>query len=277
MLWPWSASKVDLSSLTGLEAVKYFNKAESAQRYRYLSNILGRKDTALYSPVTKDISLLDLPEPRVVSSPIFLGKKFYYYGRNNFVRQSLLTATLYVQRPLNEDEARAVTHWSAREYNSFAFSTAFLFVGFAIFGPWNAIRRGLTPLLKNLQVMQEDQLTNYTRKHFLQDPGGCRILLAGVTPFLAYRSVWRQEEMADTRLEAVRAAEAERNPKWWAVQERFDLWSYGWRSRMISQRAINLPSLQEMNYIDWRKLKYEASAFVDPPPGLANVTEEADG
>ena len=82
--------------------------------------------------------------------------------------------------------------------------------------------------------------------------------------------------MGDTRLEAVRVAEAQQNPRWWALQERFDLWSYGWRSRMVSQRAINCPSLREMDDIDWRKLKYEASAFVDPPPELAGIAEEAD-
>ncbi|MCJ1333908.1 hypothetical protein MMC10_010614 [Thelotrema lepadinum] len=269
MRWPWSTPDVDLRNLNGLEAVEYFNKAELAQRYHYLTSIFRRGNDT--SPAARDVSLLYLPEPRCVSLPLF-PKKSYYSGRNNFLRQSLLTATLFVQRPLTEDETSAVTHWSARDYNSLTFSTIFLLTGFVFFGPTNVIRKGLTPLWKRLNVMKDLWLTNITEKHALQDQRRGSILLAGFSLFVVYRSFWRQKEMEDVRLKAIRAAEREQKPRW--PEARYSLWAYGWRGTLIGARTIKRLSFWDMDDDDRRKLRYEVSAFVDPPPGVASDVEE---
>ena len=114
---PTSSADVDLYPLRGRKAVEHFIGLEPAQRYHHLRRLFSPPgNDSLLSAAGREITFLHVPEMRCISWiwPSVL-RADYRHTRYESIQQSLLTATLYVQRPLTEDEAQAVTHWSAKE------------------------------------------------------------------------------------------------------------------------------------------------------------------
>ena len=215
MGWHSSTPDTNPTSMRGQKTVEYYNNLDPAQKYHHLSGLLPLgASVSPSSPVGKDISFLYLPEFRY---PLLIGlrRKDYYRFRYNYLQRSLLTATLYVQRSLTEEETRAVTYWSARENNvKECFMTVYM-IGIGIgLGPQNLLRLSLTPLLKRLFTRRQFP-TRYTTTCAMEDMGYSFILAMLLATPSGYGIFLRHKEKNDARLDAIRAVELEERPRSW--------------------------------------------------------------
>ena len=269
-----STSDANSTSFRGQKTVEYYNNLDPAQKYHHLSGLLPLGVRALpSSPVGKDISFLCLPEIRY---PLLIGlpRKSYYRFRYNYLQRSILTATLYVQRPLTEEETSAVTYWSARENNVKECFMMAYFVGLSMgLWPQNLLRLCMTPLLKRMFTRGHFP-TRYTKACAMEDIGLSSMLAMVLAVPSGYGMFLRHEERNDARLDAVRAVELEEKPGSWF--ERYRLWRRGYRAAMVPGMFEKTPGSRE-NFWDsdeCRKLKYTASTFVDPPQWVLNDEAE---
>lgn len=103
-------------SFRGRKAVEHFNPLGPMHQLGAISQFLHPRIAYFPSPfVGKELPLRDLPETPWPASKL-LPTEYFAFQRYDYTRRSLLTAALYVQRPLMKDEARAVACWSAKQY-----------------------------------------------------------------------------------------------------------------------------------------------------------------
>ncbi|MCJ1333909.1 hypothetical protein MMC10_010615 [Thelotrema lepadinum] len=271
--------------LHGRKAIEHYEALEPSQKYYHLSRILCPPANASSpSLIGKDITLLHLPEPRFLPWLWRLLGSHYNYTRYQFVHRSLLSATLSVQRPLTEDEAQAVSYWSAKERNRIEWTDTCYIFAITMFGlgPMHMVRMSMskTPFLKNCQLWRPKYpIARYTKKRAIEDVRST-FFLVGLTiiPWAYSMATWRQKEKNDPRLKALRAVYLEEKPKSWS--EKYSLWASGYRAAMVPQRLSGCPNIRKMrsdsDQDKWRKLKYEAATFVNWPPEAGAMQADSE-
>ena len=107
--------------LQGRNAVQHFKSLLPSQRHTYLSSILHQDHATKSSPSSVGESF-EIYEPSdgftPNLTPYFFGKNFDAFLRHDYTRRSLLTATLYLSRPLTKDEAERIVWCSLNQHHT---------------------------------------------------------------------------------------------------------------------------------------------------------------
>ena len=279
-----SSPDVDLNPIRGRKAVEHFIGLEPAQRYHHLRRLFRLSgNNSLPSAAGKEITFLHIPEMRcmVWLWPSVL-RADYRHTRYESIQQSLLTATLYVQRPLTEDEAQAVTYWSAKEGSRLMLTGMLVLLlagSFPGMGPDKLVRWCMTPLMKRYSFWRRQSVIRYTKEFAIEDLKDTSVLIAlSSIPWAYSMAVWRRRERSDTRLQALSQIEREEKPESW--RERYGIWTSGYCATVVPRQLINRPTFRELSndpdHDKWRKLKYETETFIRRPPEPDGVMEDSD-
>ena len=144
MEWDSAGPDENVGLYYGRAAVEYFETLDSAQKYHYISKILAqRSDSSLMESSNNVITFRDAVQ---CPFPLFPGFK-YAFARARWVgtRDSILTATLFLQRRLNEDEAGAIVYWTSKQWNTYVRFWQVCLFSLAVLPP-SFGRRALTTL-----------------------------------------------------------------------------------------------------------------------------------
>ena len=247
--------------LAGTKAVEHFVRLDQAQKYHYISHILKPNSRP---PVGEQLSLRHLPD--IWSKHFLLSRRLYDFQRYDYTRRSLLTATLFLQRPLTQQETDAVTYWSTKENKDNIYFIQLL----CLAGAWDLslyiklLRKSsgsLDAYARNILSTRSFAGLYHTAHQFGRQmpPVLVPFLLPWGIWWLVSRPRWK-EEMQDSRLSALKAAVDRGETK---------LAKGSYRASMVPKRAVT-PGFREVFWTastrdEWQRLKYGADAFVKPP------------
>lgn len=244
----------------GSQAVKYFETLNPAQKYRYLLNIFqSRKEIpASWTSTDQQLSLGDLPLLPWFFRPLPLS--CYRFHRYEYTQRSLLTATIFLQRPLMEEEAKAIAHWSAVQDRLHMVDIAASVWGPLLIWCFQGCYRSSSLILSSRSGLFGAAtllLSIPTSMLFLSIPR-CKEFMIGL-----------EEEMDDTRLVALKRAVSREYP---------ELYRGSYRAVLLPKSSLKGPSFRNLFWnssegYEWQKLKYRASALVDPLQCLGGLDD----
>ena len=102
--------------------MQHFKSLPPAERYRYLSSVLHQQN-GIQSPPSAVGETFEFLSPLLKESftlnltPLFLGKNYDAFLRYDYIRRSLLTASLYLSKPLTENQVKAIVFHSDMQYD----------------------------------------------------------------------------------------------------------------------------------------------------------------
>lgn len=228
------------------------------------------------STVGKVFSFHHLPDLPSLTKWLPEEKVLYAEGRHNNLKRSLLTATLYLQRPLTEKEVDSVMYWSTKESNCHRV-TGFLMLFALSLGlhPGDYVISSLARQIVRFVTKGHIPAQPYTRARAVEDLFYGSVWSVGLGSPWAVRSNYRQKQMKDPRLKSLRVVEWGNNT--------FTLSSISLDDGKVPlsvMKRTKRPSFWEtfFGHVDgseWQRLKYAVSTFADSPPVAEGGEEQA--
>lgn len=251
--------------LRGSKAVKYFSCLDDCKKYHYIRSVLQPEQLALYRPLTGAalISLEIYPQSPWPLQYLSTANLFAFQ-RYDYIRRSILTATLFLQRPLTNHETAAVANESAIRYRGRVrmYLWSSMIVPLNIWFIFSKARGWRSPFMARF-VLARHAKTSWTREQVYGNALLSGLVFSLSLPFSDRYLEWGREKK-DTRLSALKDAIRDEIPK--LSYEKY-------RSNLVLRESLKRPKFWDLYWSsttgeEWQSLKYTAETFVDPPSEL---------